>query len=150
MDFKYYLTTNNMQTEKYLFLDDIRHPYDAFNYTNQSMFLKKEWVIVRDFNQFIAYIIENGMPDFIAFDHDLADEHYTPSEYWNDYNLSKQYQDSKEYKEKTGLDCAKWLVDHCIDNNLELPQYFVHSQNPVGKDNIIGYFESYLKNKSRD
>jgi hypothetical protein len=134
------LTTNNMQTEKYLFLDDIRHPYDAFNYTKQTMFLQKEWIIVRDYNQFVEHIIENGLPYFIAFDHDLADEHY-------DYDDVKT---GKEYKEKTGLDCAKWLVDHCIDNNLDLPQYFVHSQNPVGKDNIIGYFESYLKNKSRD
>ena len=118
--------------EKYLFLDDIRHNYDAFNYTNKSMFLQKKWVIVRNYEEFVQYITNNGMPDFISFDHDLADEHY-------------DHDNIQDYKEKTGLECAKWLVDYCIDNNVELPGYFCHSQNPVGKDNIIGYLENYQK-----
>jgi hypothetical protein len=41
-----------------------------------------------------------------------------------------------EFKEKTGMDCAKWLVDYCMDNKKELPDFVVHSMNPAGAENI--------------
>ena len=40
------------------------------------------------------------------------------------------------WQEKTGMDCAKWLVDFCIDNDKRIPDYFVQSANPVGAKNI--------------
>ena len=47
--------------------------------------------------------------------------------------------------ENTGLDCAKWLVEYCLDNNTKLPDYIVHSANPAGKENI----EKYLFNAKK-
>jgi hypothetical protein len=32
-----------------------------------------------------------------------------------------------------------------MNNAVKLPKYFVHSQNPVGRDNIQGYLDNYLK-----
>ena len=61
------------------------------------------------------------------------------------YEKSKEYQEKQQYKEKTGLECAKWLIDYCIDNNQELPNYLCHSQNPVGKDNILGLLDNFNK-----
>jgi len=52
--------------------------------------------------------------------------------------------------EKTGYDSAKWLVDFCINNNLELPNYLCHSQNPVGKENILKYLDNYIKSKQKN
>ena len=130
---------------KNLFLDDIREPIDARHYTLQPMFGNQPWDVVRNFEEFTNYITSNGLPDFISFDHDLADEHYTPEEYWNDYNKSKEYQDSRSYKEKTGYDCAKWLIDYCIDNDKKLPPFYCHSMNPVGKDKIISILEQFSK-----
>lgn len=49
------------------------------------------------------------------------------------------------YCEKTGYECAKWLVSYCIDNKLKLPSYYVHSMNPVGAENIHGMMASYYK-----
>jgi hypothetical protein len=49
------------------------------------------------------------------------------------------------FSEKTGYDCAKWLVNFCMDNNLKLPEYYVHSMNPVGRRNILGYLDNYVK-----
>ena len=46
-------------------------------------------------------------------------------------------------KEKTGYDCAKWLVEYCLDNDLSLPKYQVHSMNPVGKKNILDYLSNF-------
>jgi hypothetical protein len=87
------------------------------------------YVIVRNFDEFKDYIINNGLPAHVSFDHDLADLHYGGV-----FNV-----------EKTGYDCAKWLVDHCIDNDLKLPAYTVHSMNEIGKENI----HTYLANAKR-
>lgn len=46
----------------------------------------------------------------------------------------------------TGYDATKWLCNLILDNKLKtLPKYFVHSANPVGKSNILGYFKSFEK-----
>lgn len=116
-------------TKRLLFLDDIRYPVEAYHYTKQDIFLRKDWHIVRNYEQFVSRILEKGLPEMISFDHDLADEHYLEP-------------DSQEFAEKTGYDCAKWLVEYCMDNYLDLPQFYCHSMNPVGKENI----ESLLKN----
>lgn len=116
-------------TKRLLFLDDIRYPIEAYHYTKQVIFLRKDWHIVRNYELFINRILEKGLPEMISFDHDLADEHYLEP-------------DSQEFVEKTGYDCAKWLVEYCMDNDADLPKFYCHSMNPVGKQNI----ESLLKN----
>jgi hypothetical protein len=131
--------------KKLLFLDDVRHPKDAYEYTNFKLFIKQEWNIVRNYNEFVEWITTNGMPDFISFDHDLADSHYTPEHLWCDYAKSKEWQDKQIHTEKTGYECAKWLLEYITDNHpkYELPQYYSHSMNPVGKDKIITLLNNY-------
>ena len=119
---------------KYLFLDDVRDPIHAFGYTNYGPFVTKQWDIVRNYDEFVNYIKTNGLPYFISFDHDLSEIHY--SDFWDE---------NSEYTEKTGFDCAKFLVEYCIENNLKLPEFYVHSMNPVGKDNIINYLNNFKK-----
>ena len=136
-----------MLPDIFLFLDDIRHPYDAYTYTQETMFLQKIWEVVRNFDEFKSHIETNGLPRLISFDHDLADSHYTPQHLWTDYEKSKEWQETQVHKEKTGYECAKWLVDFCMENNLELPAYYCHSQNPVGKDKILGLFKSFLNHR---
>ena len=131
----------------YLFLDDIRHPYDAYSYTQETMFLQKKWVVVKNYKEFVKHIESNGLPKFISFDHDLADSHYTPQHLWTDYEKSKEWQDAQIHKEKTGYECAIWLVDYCMDNNLQLPNYYCHSMNPVGKDKIVGLLQSFQNSR---
>jgi len=122
-----------------LFLDDIRDPKEAFSYTGFQDFLKDDWKIVRNYDQFIGFIGRNweyhkAFPSIIAFDHDLADEHYgAPS--------------TAIFKEKTGMDCAKWLVDFCIDNELALPSWISHSMNPAGRDNINLFLQNFKRHQ---
>lgn len=119
-----------------LFLDDIRRPEDAFNYMSLPVFNLVEWIIVRNYYAFITLIEKKGVPEIIAFDHDLADEHYKQQDF--DYD--------KEDYEKTGYHCAKWLIDYCIDNNKELPkEIIIHSMNPYGSRNIKSLFDTYFK-----
>jgi len=150
----------NIKMETLLWLDDIRNPFIP-TYINQYKQLKNirdinndfnpthkyevQWV--RNYEEMKEWIAHFGLPDYISFDHDLADEHYTPPKYWNDYQASKEYQDAQDYKEKTGLDCAKMVVEYCMDNNLELPHYFSHSANPVGRDNILHYLNNFKKSR---
>ena len=138
---------NTVLSAVFLFLDDIREPEHAYEYTKQEIFLKQKWEVVRNFDEFKSYIEKNGMPFFISFDHDLADTHYTPEHLWTDYDKSKEWQDAQVHKEKTGYECAIWLVDYCMDNNLKLPNYYCHSMNPVGKDKIVGLLQSFQNSR---
>lgn len=49
------------------------------------------------------------------------------------------------YVEKTGYDCAKWLVEYCINNNKSLPKYAIQSANPVGRENINSLLTNFNK-----
>lgn len=126
-----------------LLLDDIRDIEMVISYKKDPEYSQGEWDLVKNYSEFVDYILTNGLPQLISFDHDLADEHYTPSEYWDDYDLSKEYQDGKSYREKTGNDCAKWLVEYCLDNKHPLPKCLVHSMNPVGADYIKKTLSDY-------
>lgn len=127
-----------------LFLDDIRIPSDVFKYIKNEIYLDSTWEIVRNYDEFIGYIedswLHDAFPSIISFDHDLADEHYRPSMFNNPEKYNGYYQD---FEEKTGMDCAKWLVEFCMDNDLELPEFHVHSMNPVGGQNILLYLHNY-------
>jgi len=83
---------------KKLYLDNLRVTPEGFDR-------------VYNYADFVEYITQNGLPDFISFDHDLGED-------------------------ESGYDCAKYLVEYCIEYNLPLPKFSVHSQNPVGKENI--------------
>lgn len=120
-----------------LFLDDERDPYKV---TWVELPLGP-WVIVRSYDEFVAQIARKGVPEFVSFDHDLADEHYRKSMYNPDRHYSQYYTDGT-FKEKTGRCCAQWLVEHCLDTNMTIPLYTVHSMNPIGKENIVSVMES--------
>jgi hypothetical protein len=127
----------------YLFLDDFRNPMDCINYMrlrvdDSVMYSREKWIVVRNYEEFVNYITNNGLPYLISFDHDLADEHYDPSMYSGNYDDV-----AKNFKEKTGMDCAKWLVDYCIDRSEKLPKYVIHSMNPVGAQNILSYLNNF-------
>ena len=133
---------------KKLFLDDMRQVRDACYYvSNPKVYWEDGWDIVRNYGEFVEYIEKNGLPDLISFDHDLADEHY--NDLFSDENWVKDDSDIDlkygSYKEKTGLECAKWLVDYCIDNKIQIPHFGVHSANPVGAENIRGLLNNAMK-----
>lgn len=135
-----------MKTYK-LFLDDIRQPKDCCNYMpNIKFYLDNEFVIARNYDEFVTLVTEryeNGeFPEVVSFDHDLADEHYRPSMFNPDGHYSNYYNDGT-FKEKTGYECAKWLIDFCVEKNERIPRYIVHSMNPIGAQNIMKLLENF-------
>ena len=84
-------------------------------------------VIARSFDDFVAAILCHDIPVEIHFDHDLG-------------------------LGKNGHDCARWLTEHLVINELDLPegfQYFIHSQNPIGARNIDQTMKDLLRNLPR-
>ena len=120
----------------FLFLDDIRVPKDV----KWVDIPAANWVIVRSYGDFVAKILKDGLPEFISFDHDLGDKamkHCIE-------NNGKSF-DYDRVEEMTGMHCAKWLVNYCLDNNREVPDFSVHTVNPCGRDNINGLLNQAKK-----
>lgn len=115
----------------YLFLDDERYPKQV-TWVDLPLY---DWTIVRNYNEFVKIITKQGLPKAISFDHDLAIEHYPFME--PDGGISNPTTISYEsYREKTGYDAAKWLVEYCRYHKTPLPEYYIHTMNPVGRENI--------------
>ena len=118
-----------------LWLDDRRNPYSYFkkkkpndiwirnnNFYQEKIFkhYKPNFIWVKNLPEFSEYIIKNGLPDLVSFDHDLSCDH-------------------------NGTDCARWLVNYCKENGLQMPKCFAHTANNKRRpvlNNILGINES--------
>jgi hypothetical protein len=117
----------------YLYLDDVRTP-KADN-----------WEVVRNYDEFVAHIKLKGLSAYevISLDHDLGEgamvEYYT--------NVKPNYElDYNRIPEKTGMDCVRWLVAESMNTKIPLPAIYVHSANPIGAANMMGYINNYFRN----
>ena len=124
-----------MITKYNLFLDDVRVPTDV---TWANIPADQHYSVVRNYKEFVDLITLRGLPKFVCYDHDLADTHYG-------HGLNNNEIPYESYKEKTGYDAAKWLVNYCMERGIKHPPYVVHSMNPIGKQNIESYINSYNK-----
>lgn len=127
--------------KRLLWLDDLRNPLedDWLRFSPIDKPFEVTWV--KSFKEFVEFIAAKGLPDAICFDHDLG----LPKQLelrleGNSKRLSRKIANKTE---KSGYDCAKWLVDYCIDTGVHLPPYAVHSFNPVGKANIEGLLSNF-------
>lgn len=76
------------------------------------------FILATSSKEAVALVRELGMPEFMSLDHDLGNEDTTMA------------------------------FLHGLVNDLEIthvPDYVVHSANPVGRDNIIVFLESYKR-----
>jgi hypothetical protein len=120
-----------------LFLDDERNFEDNMNYLVNhhngfgKLYQSEKWIIVRSSCEFMELIQSRGLPTRISFDHDLGCDSLTglillPS----------------------GMDCCKWLVEYCLDNDIELTsECRYHTSNPAGKKNMEGLINNFKKNQ---
>jgi hypothetical protein len=119
--------------KKRIYLDDVRTP------------LQDDWVVVRNYDEFVSKIRLVGLENIevISLDHDLGDS--AMIEYYN--NVKDNYElDYSNITEKTGYDCCKFLVSESMSKNIPLPQIYVHSANPIGSANMMGYINNYFMN----
>lgn len=112
-----------------LFFDDIRDPKDVCNYLDEVAvlpYLLGNWTVVRTYEEFVRCISKDSAYERISFDHDLGEDKY-----------------GRELP--SGYDALKWLVERLMTQELPLPEVLCHSQNPVGKANIMGYWDSFRR-----
>ena len=109
-----------------LWLDDIRNPLTGdwlMSYAAEWAYDKSNKVVwVKTFREFVLWITAYGLPDKICFDNDLGEV-------------------------KEGYDCAKWLVEYCMDGDLDLPNYSIQSGNTVAVDNIRSLLANYTAHR---
>jgi hypothetical protein len=112
-----------------LWIDDMRDP-NSKNWKEYLAYVAEEFLgvplnecvvnWVKNKNEFIQHLIVEAWPDLICFDHDLG-------------------------LGPTGYDCAKYLVDMCMETGNPLPEFTSQSSNPVGREDIICLLENYKK-----
>lgn len=123
-----------MRNDVILILDDMRSIGDVLTINRMNVF-GETVKLVKSYNEFRDWVGANGAPAFVSFDHDLADirlpEEGALIAVASDWT-----------KEKTGVDCAAFLIEYCHDHDELFPVYLVHSANPVGASNIRGLIES--------
>ena len=121
--------------KQYVYLDDVRTPTQGVGDDNQP------WVVVRSYDEFVEKVNEIGLENIqsISLDHDLGDS--AVSEWKN--NVYHNYKlDYDNITEKTGYDCAKWLVEQWMDDK-PVVTVMTHSANAIGSANIMGYINNY-------
>lgn len=88
-----------------------------------------DWVVARSYAEAESFFLRLGLPDFVSFDHDLADG-------------------------KDGISVAHLIVNTDLDSGgAALPEGFffeIHSGNRVGRSNIDGLLNSYLSTKQKN
>lgn len=126
---------SNIHSDKRLFLDDMRQPSSVNHYLRDDVYYL-EWDVVRNYNDFKNWIDSNGIPLLVSFDHDLHREHIK----WffdNGGHDNPPDPQTVKFENPTGYECALYLIEYCRTNGLSLPDFKVHSKNPIGKENIL-------------
>lgn len=89
--------------------------------------VNSDWIVVRSFDEAVEAVRINGFPMYVSFDHDLGE------------NI------------ETGYDFAKWLIEQDMDFEWWFHEnsfgWNVHSQNPIGKENINSLLKNYKREK---
>lgn len=112
-----------------IYLDDVRTPID------------KDWIIVRNYDEFVRIVSVHGLENIktISLDHDLGD---SAMREWHKNVYHNYTLDYNNITEKTGYDCAKWLVEQWM-NGKPVVDVYTHSANAIGAANIMGYINNY-------
>ena len=88
----------------------------------------EELIIARTVQDAINLVHQHGYPSFVSFDNDLG------------------------FGEPEGWEFAEWLIQHDLNTN-SMPEefsFYVHSQNPVRRDNIVARLERYIEYKRKE
>ncbi len=102
---------------------------------------RRSWVVARSYAEFVRIVEERGLPEFVSFDHDLAEDPRSPAA---DRTLAPFGGG------KTGADCALWLAERCVARSAAIPGYIVHSLNPIGQAMIASILETARKVIARE
>ena len=124
--------------KKRIYLDDVRTPTNPNNEWVDGI---EEWTVVRSYDEFVKTVTEIGLENIevISLDHDLGD---SAMREWHTNVYHNYTLDYNNITEKTGYDCAKWLVGQWLDGK-PVVNVYTHSANAIGSANIMGIINNY-------
>lgn len=100
-----------------LYLDDKRTP--------APLYLGRDWILARTSEEAKVMVLERGMPENMALDHDLG---LLPSG-----------------EKDRAIDFLKWLAHEYWDGVQPVPAYTIHSSNPAGAPNLDSFMDSWAR-----
>jgi len=100
-----------------LWLDDVRNPKIHARLEYYQEWEEEKYIWALNTVQAVYYVLMWGPPEFMALDHDLGGS-------------------------ETTIDFLKWLQEKYPDCP---PGYACHTANPVGRENMISFMESWKK-----
>jgi len=108
-----------------VFIDDLR-TVDMSHNSEKGLGEITDFTIVRNDIEFIN-LIDNHLSEItlVSFDHDLG-----------------CFKGDKEF---TGKNACEYLIDKCIDSGRKFPDWYVHTDNTCGRENIIGLIIHYMR-----
>lgn len=112
-----------------LWIDDIRNPMDPiWQKWIKANFGTNDFDItwLKSYDEVVNFVNKFGIPSNVSFDHDLGDI-------------------DNPTGEKTGYDCVKFMVNYCMDNDMEFPNYRIQSDNGPGRENMDKYIQNFKK-----
>lgn len=80
----------------------------------------EDFSVVRSTAEAIEWVKTNGIPSFISFDHDLGGD-------------------------DTSMVFIRRMYEEIWQEGNPIPDYTVHSANPIGSKNIVSFMESWKK-----
>ena len=80
----------------------------------------RDWLVCRSSQEALNRIVDIGMPSFVSFDHDLGED-------------------------DTTMVFLRRLVNEVWDGKTAIPDYQIHSANPVGSLNIHSFMDSWRR-----
>lgn len=116
-----------MKKKVLLWLNEYKSPFDIE--TNELLFyrfpsISKGNILiiwVKNYEEFVSWIINNDLPHAICFDYLFN---------------------------KTGYNGAKWLIEYCTEFNKKLPVCSVLSDSPLEKNNIQSVLDNFNSNNT--
>lgn len=114
-----------------VFLDDLREISQSHN-ANKGLGDGIDFIIVRNDIDFLQ-LIDNQFDEIelVSFDHDLAC-------FKGDWMVG----DGHEF---TGKTACEYIIDKCLNTGKKFPDWYVHTDNTNGRQNIIGLILHYIK-----
>ena len=102
-----------------LFLDDLRNPETTLPFgLGGPLFI----FVARSTEEAKKEVLSRGMPSWLFLDHDLGGD-------------------------DTSMVFLNWLANEYWDGESPIPNYSIHSQNPVGAANIKSFMMSWERNR---
>lgn len=148
---------NRLNKPFYLCLDDfrtvqhciVRHQDGEAEKFTPLLTLTKtmptDWLLAKSYKEFCFLLDNLGIPDMVSLDHDLdetaMEECMLAIGQGREFNYAF-------VKEKTGLDCVKYLIKKCGEAGVKIPKYHIHTANPNGAANMLRELEQYEKAQS--